>query len=385
MNYNRGRLRKTINMKKWILESLSATDESLGEYPIDAFPYSIGRHSNLSFGGSLDAISRHHAEIDLSGRDLVVRDLGSTNGTFVNQRRIDAEQRLLQGDQLRIADSVFRIHYRAAGKPSTADRTSEASDTERRRADRRQASPGDTEFLVLLNAGAVTAEFQPIVSLSDNNAYGVECLGRGCHDPLPQSPSQLFDLAESFDRAVDLSELMRREGLILAQRADIRERVFVNTHPSELRTQDRLIADLQSIRKRFAKLEIVLEIHEHAVTAVAAMRELRSRLTALGIGLAFDDFGTGQARLLELVEAEPDFVKFDKSLVGDLDRADERRRRVVASLVEIVKELGIATIAEGVTREAEADACREAGFEFAQGYYFAGPATLRQTGASSRE
>ncbi len=369
-------------MKKWILESLSATDEWLGEHPIDSFPYLIGRNSNLRFGGSLDAISRRHAEIDLDGEELFVRDLESTNGTFVNQTRVRSEESLSHGDQLRIADSVFQVEYRLPLAPVKPVPKTVTEKPDRRRGDRRRVSTDDTEFLTLLRAGAVTAEFQSIVDLADSSDFGVECLGRGCHDSFPQSPAELFDMAELFGRAVDLSELMRREGLILAQRAGIRERIFVNTHPSELRAQDRLVEDLTKIRKRFAGLEIVLEIHEHAVAEVAALRALRAGLTALGIGLAFDDFGTGQARLLELVEAQPDFVKFDKSLAGNLDLADTRRQRVVASLVEIVRDLGIATIAEGVTREAEAQACQSAGFQFAQGYYFAGPASLRNTRSS---
>ncbi len=356
-------------MTIWVLESLSGADEPLGEHRVADFPYAIGRDSELLFGGSEDAISRYHAELDLSDGELYVRDLGSTNGTFVNQRRIDTECRLVSGDQLRIADSIFRVWQRATEEIPKHDPSQVPHAGKPRR-----ATPGDTEFLVLLNAGAVTAEFQAIVNLDDNSSYGVECLGRGCHDPLPESPLELFGLAESFDKAAELSELMRREGLIQAQRARIRERVFVNTHPTELRAPDRLVEDLRAASDRFPNLDIVLEIHEHAIAAVAAMKALRTRLRALGIGLAFDDFGTGQARLLELVEARPDFVKFDKSLVVDLDRADEERRKVVASLVGIVKELGIGTIAEGVSRREELEACLDAGFEYAQGYLFAPPA-----------
>jgi EAL domain-containing protein (putative c-di-GMP-specific phosphodiesterase class I) len=61
-------------------------------------------------------------------------------------------------------------------------------------------------------------------------------------------------------------------------------------------------------------------------------------------------------------------------LVRDLDRATAERRLVTARLVELVRELAIVPLAEGVETEREAAACREIGFELAQGYYFGGPA-----------
>ena len=69
----------------------------------------IGRGRDNDISLRSDAVSRHHAEIRRRGADFVVRDLGSTNGIFVNDdpTRL-TEHTLRRGDQLRIGDAVFK-------------------------------------------------------------------------------------------------------------------------------------------------------------------------------------------------------------------------------------------------------------------------------------
>jgi EAL domain-containing protein (putative c-di-GMP-specific phosphodiesterase class I) len=69
-------------------------------------------------------------------------------------------------------------------------------------------------------------------------------------------------------------------------------------------------------------------------------------------------------------------LKFDISLIRDIDNADESRRRMMESLVRMVRDLGINALAEGIETAAEAEACIDLGFEFAQGYYYGKPAPL---------
>ena len=64
---------------------------------------------------------------------------------------------------------------------------------------------------------------------------------------------------------------------------------------------------------------MVLEIHEASVTSSEMILKLREDLRALDMGLAFDDFGAGQARLVELGEVRPDCLKFDMKLKAPKD------------------------------------------------------------------
>jgi predicted component of type VI protein secretion system len=67
-------------------------------------------------------VSRRHARVDPAGGDLVVEDLGSLNGTWVNGARIDGPVRLAAGDRVRIGDSTFEVEsVPAAGAPAGAE------------------------------------------------------------------------------------------------------------------------------------------------------------------------------------------------------------------------------------------------------------------------
>src|SRR5208283_5223334 len=98
---------------------------------------------------------------------------------------------------------------------------------------------------------------------------------------------------------------------------------------------------------------LTLEIHESAVTKGARLAQLRSLLKRLEIKLAYDDFGVGESRLNDLAEVAPDYVKFDMSLIRNIDSATSQRQQVVAALVQMVLNLGIISLAEGVETEGE--------------------------------
>lgn len=70
----------------------------------------VGRDDglDLSLAGE-STVSRRHAEIVRSGGALSVRDLGSTNGTFVNGIRIEAETPLTLGDTVQFGSVRFRV------------------------------------------------------------------------------------------------------------------------------------------------------------------------------------------------------------------------------------------------------------------------------------
>jgi EAL domain-containing protein (putative c-di-GMP-specific phosphodiesterase class I) len=149
--------------------------------------------------------------------------------------------------------------------------------------------------------------------------------------------------------------------------------LYLNTHPTELQGS-RLIRSLEKLRNSAPNQSLSLEIHEAAVTDLQATAKLRRQLNDLNIQLAYDDFGAGQARMLDLVEVPPDVLKFDISLIRNINNASPKRHKMVRTLVEMVRDFGISPLAEGIETSAEADTCRHLGFEFAQGFYFGRPA-----------
>jgi EAL domain-containing protein (putative c-di-GMP-specific phosphodiesterase class I) len=96
-------------------------------------------------------------------------------------------------------------------------------------------------------------------------------------------------------------------------------------------------------------------------------------LERLGIELAYDDFGSGQARLLELVEAPAHYLKFDVAMIRQIHSAPEARRDLIQMLVALAKKMGMQTIAEGIENIEDLQVCKALGFDFIQGFYYAQP------------
>jgi hypothetical protein len=74
-------------------------------------PIVVGRSPGADIVVAADFVSGRHARFSLLGDELVVEDLGSTNGTLVNARRIDAPTALASGDLVVIGDVTLRARY----------------------------------------------------------------------------------------------------------------------------------------------------------------------------------------------------------------------------------------------------------------------------------
>jgi pSer/pThr/pTyr-binding forkhead associated (FHA) protein/S1-C subfamily serine protease len=86
------------------------------EYPISAATV-IGRAPDCQIVIEQAGVSRHHAQVELSGDKVIVKDLESSNGTYVNGLRIQGPTELSDGDQIRIHESLFTFKVPA---PATA-------------------------------------------------------------------------------------------------------------------------------------------------------------------------------------------------------------------------------------------------------------------------
>jgi Amt family ammonium transporter len=90
------------------------------------------------------------------------------------------------------------------------------------------------------------------------------------------------------------------------------------------------------------------------------------------VQVAIDDFGTGYSSLSYLTTLPVDVVKIDQSFIAALG-SDAKGDVLVRSLVEMTKNLGIRTVAEGVETRVQLDRLRAIGCDAAQGFLFARP------------
>jgi EAL domain-containing protein (putative c-di-GMP-specific phosphodiesterase class I) len=327
------------------------------------FPFVVGRLPECALCIPAPNISKEHAEIVLEAGRLYVHDLGSTNGTFVNRRRVAGREPLHDGDLIYFASEAFRLQRQAAD--SHLRTVAEGSFV---------VVQSLCQFDRLMSERAVIPHFQPVVSLAGREVVGYEMLARGGLTGL-EGAGAMFQAAQRLGQEVALSMLLRREGVRTGRRLPGQPRLFLNTHPAELASSE-LLPSLEEIRRLAPLQPMTIEVHEAAVTKVEDLLELREACRNLDMQLAYDDFGAGQARLDELARVAPNCVKFDMRLIRDLHQAPAERRLVTERLVALVRDLGIVPLAEGVENQEEAAACQEVGFELAQGYFFGRPAPL---------
>ena len=359
-------------MSRWFLECLVGEGEQIERLPLKEFPLIVGRSENVELTLDSTDVSRRHAEIVAQDGGLLVRDMGSTNGTFVNHHRISQPTVLRSGDVVHFAHVEARLvdDDESKKKVSTATIVMEGNLSNK-------IPLGSRDLKALLQHEQVTVVYQPIVDTSGQHvAY--EMLGRGNHPDLLPSPGALFKIAESIDKAVELSEMFRKIGLHDADRLGLKQPLFMNTHPHEMKDQDRLLKSIEWARKKYPELKLVLEIHEQAVTDIIEMQKLGHAIRAMGLGLAYDDFGAGQARLLELTEAPPNVVKFDIALIRNIHKGGKQKQEMLEILVSLVHKMGIKALAEGASLMEEVEICHKVGFDLIQGFAYGYPLPLSE-------
>ncbi len=86
--------------------------------PINVPQFLIGRDPGCQLRPASILISKRHCALLRRDEKVFVRDFGSTNGTFVNDRQIKGEIELLDGDKLRVGPLTFKVNLEPS--PATA-------------------------------------------------------------------------------------------------------------------------------------------------------------------------------------------------------------------------------------------------------------------------
>jgi EAL domain-containing protein (putative c-di-GMP-specific phosphodiesterase class I) len=211
--------------------------------------------------------------------------------------------------------------------------------------------------------------YQPIVDVTQRRIFGYEGLMRSREAELPH-PGAVLDAAERLDRVLELGGKIR--GLI-AQ--DLRDAppdavLFVNLHLRDLLDDDLLT---QTSPLTPYSTRVVLEVTERAnLTEVPGVGQRIALLREMGFRIAVDDLGAGYAGLSSFALLEPEIVKLDMSLVRNI-HLSETKTKIVRSMINLAKDMGIQVVGEGVEVAAEADALVELGCDLLQGYYYGKP------------
>ncbi|MFC4347339.1 EAL domain-containing protein [Kordiimonas lipolytica] len=222
--------------------------------------------------------------------------------------------------------------------------------------------------------------FQPIFHAKQpDQAFGQEGLFRlrdaeGTIIP----PGHVFDVASKSDLLFTADLLARKSAVEAAAAGRLKGKIFINFNPSSIYDPAYCLrATAAAIEAAGLKpRDVVFELTEtHQARDKAHLKGILAFYRSAGFGVALDDIGSGWSGLNMLHEMRPDYVKLDMDLVRDVHE-DVFKQTIVKRLLQIAKDNGIKTIAEGIECAEEAQCLTKMGADYLQGYYFAKPAPV---------
>ncbi|TDB92141.1 EAL domain-containing protein [Actinomadura sp. 7K534] len=220
--------------------------------------------------------------------------------------------------------------------------------------------------------------YQPKISLRDGQLVGMEALLRWRHpDKGVLEPEAFLSVAEQTYLMRSITHHVVQAALTQAAawwREDLTVQVAVNASGRDL-LDTGLTETIEEglLARGLPAAALQLEITERILmNEPAYASDTVSALADLGIPLSLDDFGTGYSSLVRLKRLPVEEIKIDASFVGRLTESTDDAV-IVRSIVDLVRTLGLRSVAEGVEDPATARMLREMGCDAAQGWHFGRP------------
>ena len=215
-------------------------------------------------------------------------------------------------------------------------------------------------------------QYQTIVDLESRQCCGAEALVRWRHPERGMLlPDQFIPVAEDSGLIVPLGEWILRQACADAGKWPSRFKVAVNLSPTQFKHGDLLDVLKSALNDTGLPPErLELEITEWVLLEnnaknLAILRDIKD----LGVAIVLDDFGTGYSSMTYLQMFPFDRIKIDQTFIQNIMH-HTTDAAIVCAIAGLGRNLGIATVAEGVETEEQLIAVRAAGCQLAQGYLF---------------
>ncbi len=228
--------------------------------------------------------------------------------------------------------------------------------------------------------------FQPIVDARTFEIRGFEALIRWTSPELgPVDPQEFIPIAERTDLILEISRLVLRSALAQAfvwpdhilLKVNLSVRDLMNAGQTE-----RLLAELHG--SGVPPSRVTFEITETILAeSLEQVRSNVDRLRDAGCRIAIDDFGVGYSSLNYIHVFAPDVIKIDRCFIRGIAES-ETASRVVRTMIELARNVGAVSVAEGVETAAEVRILADLGCDELQGFFFSKPVCARTTLAMAR-
>ena len=227
-----------------------------------------------------------------------------------------------------------------------------------------------------VDRGEIVPYYQPQIDVSTGRIVAIESLARWFHPELGlQSPLVFIPIAEEFGLIDELGKFMIDEACRFA--TDLSDRgieidIAVNVSALQLAAPQFFGAleeclDDTNLRPGALTLEIT---ESRFIANRPTVSDRLQRLRDRGVSVSIDDFGVGHSSVEQVLALPANELKIDRTIVQDEEATNGA---LMATIVALVRDRGLRTVAEGVETEAQLQRVRELGCDRAQGYFIGEP------------
>jgi EAL domain-containing protein (putative c-di-GMP-specific phosphodiesterase class I)/GGDEF domain-containing protein len=228
------------------------------------------------------------------------------------------------------------------------------------------------ELSRMIIEGGIRSIFHPIVTLDHRKPIGHEALTRPLLPGAFDSVEEMFAFAEGTELLMEFERLCRATAIRSAVAVESLGLLFLNASARAVEDPEWTNGEMdrQLARSGVRPEDVVVEITERvAIVRHDAFQSALRTFKERGFKVAVDDMGAGYSSFQALASIEPDFLKFDVSLVRDIDKSSIKRS-LLESLRVLADKIKARVIAEGIEREEERATLQALGIELGQGFLF---------------
>ncbi len=216
--------------------------------------------------------------------------------------------------------------------------------------------------------------YQPILCNKTGEIVKYECLMRIRNSMnVIEKPARFLEAARRTRLHDQITEQMFIKVFDFIKDKDYMFALNISAHDIQNKN---FIVMLRKLTERYPENsgKIILEIIEsESIDKLSEIKSFLEEVKILGYKIAIDDFGSGYSNFTNIFNLEPDFIKFDGSLIKDINN-NVKTKILIKNLSRVCRELNIKTIAEFVENQDILDIIKEFRINYSQGFHIGKPA-----------
>ena len=230
--------------------------------------------------------------------------------------------------------------------------------------------------------------YQPQFDVKSNTLRGFEALIRWHDEELGDIPPSVFiPMAEECGLIIPIGNWVINTAFSTLKqwqtKYDFKGIISINLSPIQLK-QPSIIDDIKNCLDKYQLSPNFVEIEITEGIMIDSMEDAISKMKTLkdmGFKISLDDFGTGYSSLSYLQMLPLDTLKIDKSFINDITSKDGIQANITNSIIMMVSQMGLDTIAEGVEHDEQYELLKKFNCHIIQGFLCGKPMTEERCSA----